>query len=115
MKLLHRIDITRLNHRLDKLAKIGAVNRNCICRLALTDEDKEARNLVVSWMKAAEMTVHIDEIGNIIAIRKGLENISPVMTGSHIDTVKSGGRFDGSYGILAGMEVVNTLNAVRCR
>lgn len=81
------------------------------CRLALTDEDMRGRDLVVSWMKALGLTISIDPIGNIFGARAGARpELAPIMTGSHIDTVRTGGAYDGNYGVLAGLEVVATLN-----
>jgi len=96
---------------LDALAGIGAVDGGGCARLALTDEDKAGRDRVVGWMKALGLEVRIDAIGNVIGLRAGRENLPPVMTGSHIDTVRTGGRYDGNYGVLAGLEVVRALNA----
>jgi N-carbamoyl-L-amino-acid hydrolase len=96
---------------LDELARIGAIEGGGCARLALTDEDKAARDLVVGWMKALGLEVRIDAIGNAIGLRAGRENLAPVMIGSHIDTVRTGGRYDGNYGVLAGLEVVRALNA----
>jgi N-carbamoyl-L-amino-acid hydrolase len=96
---------------LDELARIGAIDGGGCARLALTDEDKAGRDLVVGWMKALGLEVRVDAIGNVIGLRGGRENLAPVMTGSHIDTVRTGGRYDGNYGVLAGLEVVRALNA----
>src|SRR4051794_432341 len=96
---------------LDILARIGAIDGGGCARLALTDEDKIGRDLVVGWMKELALDVRIDAIGNVIGLRAGRENLAPVMTGSHIDTVRTGGRYDGNYGVLAGLEVVRALNA----
>jgi len=96
---------------LDELARIGRIEGGGCARLALTDEDKMGRDLVVGWMKALGLEVRIDAIGNVIGLRAGRENLEPVMTGSHIDTVRTGGRYDGNYGVLAGLEVVRALNA----
>ena len=104
------IDEKRLLGALDELAGIGAIDGGGCARLALTDEDKAGRDLVVGWMKAAGLAVRIDAIGNVIGIRAGAENLAPVMTGSHIDTVRTGGHYDGNYGVLAGLEVVRALN-----
>ena len=95
---------------LDTLAGIGSIDGGGCARLALTDEDKAGRDLVVGWMKALGLDVRIDAIGNVIGVRAGRENLAPVMTGSHIDTVRTGGRYDGNYGVLAGLEVVRALN-----
>jgi N-carbamoyl-L-amino-acid hydrolase len=101
-------------HLLDNLAvlaQIGALSGGGCARLALTDEDRLGRDLVVSWMKELGLDVRIDAIGNVIGLRAGRENLAPIMTGSHIDTVRTGGRYDGNYGVLAGLEVVRALNA----
>jgi N-carbamoyl-L-amino-acid hydrolase len=98
---------------LDDLARIGAIDGGGCARLALTDEDKAGRDRVVGWMKALGLEVRIDAIGNVIGLRAGRENLAPVMAGSHIDTVRTGGRYDGNYGVLAGLEVVRALNAAQ--
>lgn len=100
-----------LLNTLDELAGIGAIEGGGCARLALSDEDKVGRDLVVGWMKALGLEVRIDAIGNVIGLRAGRENLPPVMTGSHIDTVRTGGRYDGNYGVLAALEVVRALNA----
>ena len=90
------------------LASIGAIDGGGCARLALTDEDAAGRDLVVGWMHELGMTVTTDVIGNVI----GTWNVgagSPVMTGSHIDTVRTGGKYDGNLGVLAGLEVIQTL------
>jgi beta-ureidopropionase / N-carbamoyl-L-amino-acid hydrolase len=105
-----RVDERRLLDALDELAGIGAIEGGGCARLALTDDDRIGRDLVVGWMKALHLDVRIDAIGNVIGLRAGRENLPPVMTGSHIDTVRTGGRYDGNYGVLAGLEVVRALN-----
>lgn len=105
----------RLLDQLNTLAKIGRTETNACCRLALTDEDKQGRDLVIQWMKDLGMSVSIDPIGNIFGLRAGSRpELAPVMTGSHIDTVRTGGAYDGNYGVLAGLEVVATLNEAQC-
>ena len=108
-----QINAKRLWGRIDELAQIGAISgTQGNSRLALTDEDGQARDLVVSWMRELEMEVTIDGIGNIVGLWKGPStspSLLPVMTGSHIDTVRSGGRFDGNLGVLAGLEVIQTI------
>ncbi len=80
-------------------------------RLALTDEDKAGRDLLCRWMRDEGLEVKIDEIGNIFGIREGSDPSElPVMMGSHIDTVRDAGMFDGVYGVLGGLEVIRTLN-----
>jgi N-carbamoyl-L-amino-acid hydrolase len=79
--------------------------------LALTDLDRQARDQVLAWGRDAGMSVIVDRIGNCFMRRPGRNNaLPPVMTGSHIDTQPTGGKFDGNYGVLAGLEVVRTLN-----
>ena len=105
-----RIDIGRLMDRLDRLAQVGAIEGGGNARLALTDQDRDGRDLVIGWMKALGLTVTVDAIGNVFARRRGRKDLPPLMTGSHIDTVRTGGRYDGNYGVLAGLEVVEVLN-----
>ncbi|HWA42291.1 MAG TPA: Zn-dependent hydrolase [Hypericibacter adhaerens] len=106
-----RINGDRLWQSLMRLAEIGATEKGGVCRLALTDLDREARDLFVSWCKDAGCTVTIDKMGNIFARRAGRDNsLPPIMTGSHLDTQPTGGKFDGAYGVLAGLEVIRTLN-----
>jgi N-carbamoyl-L-amino-acid hydrolase len=104
-----RVNGKRLLDRLSELATRGARDDGGCNRLAFTDADKEGRDLVTSWMRDLGMKVGIDAIGNGIAHRPGLDDGPPVMIGSHIDTVRTGGRYDGNYGVLSGLEVVETL------
>ncbi len=106
-----RVNGERLWDSLMEMAKIGATDRGGVRRLALTDVDKEARDLFVHWCKDAGCVIRIDRMGNIFARRPGADNsLLPVLTGSHIDSQPAGGKFDGIYGVLAGLEVVRTLN-----
>ncbi|MSP88798.1 MAG: Zn-dependent hydrolase [Alphaproteobacteria bacterium] len=106
-----RINSDRLWASLMELAQIGATAKGGVCRLALTDLDRQARDLFIRWCEEAGCTVTVDGIGNIFARRSGRDNaLPPVMTGSHIDTQPTGGKFDGAYGVMAGLEVVRTLN-----
>ncbi len=105
-----RIDGGRLLKRLSELAKRGARDDGGCNRLAFTDADKEGRDLVVGWMRELGMKVSIDAIGNAVALRAGSEDGRPVMMGSHIDTVRTGGRYDGNYGVLSGLEIAETLS-----
>ena len=105
-----RINIGRLTAKIEDLAEIGAIAGGGVCRMALTDEDRQGRDMVVKWMHELGLEVTVDQIGNVIGIRAGQESGRPVMTGSHIDTVASGGRYDGNLGVLAGLEVIATLN-----
>jgi beta-ureidopropionase / N-carbamoyl-L-amino-acid hydrolase len=106
-----RINGQRLWDSLMELAKIGATPKGGVCRLTLTDLDRQGRDLVCKWAREAGMTVTIDKIGNGFMRRAGRNNaLPPIITGSHIDTQPTGGKFDGNYGVLAGIEVVRTLN-----
>ncbi|MDO8693354.1 MAG: allantoate amidohydrolase, partial [Sheuella sp.] len=106
-----RINGQRLWDSLMELASIGATQKGGVCRLALTELDRQGRDLFVSQARAAGCTIRIDHIGNIFARRAGRNPALPVvMTGSHIDTQPTGGKFDGNYGVLAGLEVFKTLN-----
>jgi N-carbamoyl-L-amino-acid hydrolase len=105
-----RIDGERLWNSLMELAKIGATEKGGVCRLALTDLDRQARDLFRRWCEEAGCTVSVDKMGNMFARRSGRDNtLPPVMTGSHIDSQPTGGKFDGAYGIMAGLEVLRTL------
>ncbi len=114
-----RIDIDRLERRLAELAAIGAIEGTEGCaRLALTTEDRLGRDLVVTWMRDLGLEVSIDGIGNVTAVMPSdgmpgdgmpTDGQPPVMTGSHIDTVATGGRYDGNLGVLAGLEVIETV------
>jgi beta-ureidopropionase / N-carbamoyl-L-amino-acid hydrolase len=105
-----RIDLDRLLGRLDAFNRIGALPGGGNCRLALSDEDRAGRDLLVRWMHDLGLTVTIDAIGNIFGVRRARENLPPVMFGSHIDTVGTGGRYDGLYGVLAGLETCQALD-----
>lgn len=108
-----RIDRNRLIRRLDELGAIGAIEGTTGCaRLALTDEDRDGRNLVHTWMDELGLEISIDGVGNAVATMPGFDpSVAPVMTGSHIDTVATGGRYDGNLGVLAGLEVIETVLA----
>ena len=106
-----RINGARLWQSLMDLARIGATPKGGVCRLALTALDGQGRDLFVRWAREAGCSIRIDAIGNIFARRSGRDNsLPPVMTGSHIDTQPTGGKFDGNYGVLAGLEVARSLN-----
>ncbi|HKU17165.1 MAG TPA: M20 family metallo-hydrolase [Steroidobacteraceae bacterium] len=110
MTLPASINRARLLDRIERLAAVNRLDDSSCCRLALTDADREGRDLVVGWMKDAGLHVQIDRIGNIIGVRSDGADAAPVMTGSHIDTVATGGRFDGAYGVIAGIEALQTLH-----
>ncbi|MBT7049348.1 MAG: Zn-dependent hydrolase [Desulfobacula sp.] len=106
-----RVNGKRLQHTLEEMAKIGATPNGGVQRLALSDEDKQARDLFVKWLKELELEVRIDELGNIFGKRQGLNNdLAPVMSGSHIDSQPKGGRFDGILGVMGPLEAIRTLN-----
>jgi N-carbamoyl-L-amino-acid hydrolase len=106
-----RVNWDRLQNRLDALGEIGAIEGGGCARLALTDADREGRDLVVSWMSDLGLRVDVDGIGNVVGTWPASSTEPPVMIGSHIDTVRTGGRFDGNLGVLAGLEVVETVIA----
>jgi N-carbamoyl-L-amino-acid hydrolase len=103
------INIDRLIARIDSLAEMERKDDGSSSRLALTDADRRGRDQVIQWMHEAGLTVRIDQIGNITGLRSGRSAVRPVMTGSHIDTVANGGRYDGIYGVIAGLEALQSL------
>lgn len=106
-----RINEQRLWDSLMELAQIGATPKGGVKRLALSDLDRQGRDLVVGWGRAAGMSITVDQIGNVFMRRAGTDpSRKPVVSGSHIDTQPTGGKFDGNYGVLAALEVVRTLN-----
>ncbi|MDJ0958963.1 MAG: M20/M25/M40 family metallo-hydrolase, partial [Arenicellales bacterium] len=107
------INNDRLLQRIEELGRIGALEGGGVCRLALTDEDRQGRDLVVKWMRALDLETSIDRIGNVIGVRSGRNDEPPIMIGSHIDTVATGGLYDGNLGVLAGLEVIAALNEAR--
>src|SRR5450755_1339476 len=104
-----RVSLPRLRARLDALAEIGAIDGGGCARLALTDDDRRGRDLVVTWMRDLGLRIDVDEIGNVVGTWPPDASGAPVLTGSHIDTVATGGRFDGTLGVLAGLEVIETV------
>lgn len=106
-----RINPERLRGALAEMNRIGATPRGGVSRLALTDEDRAARDLFVRWAREASLAVRVDDMGTIYARRTGSDPLAaPVLTGSHLDSVPRGGRLDGVLGVLAALEVVRTLN-----
>ena len=119
-----RINSARLWDSLMELARIGATPKGGVKRLALTELDRQGRDLVVGWLREAGCEIRIDAIGNVFGIRPGRRGngfdadgnpasdpaARPVAVGSHVDTQPSGGKFDGNYGVLAGVEVLRALN-----
>lgn len=111
MSALARVNGERLWDSLMEMAQIGGTPKGGVSRLALTDEDRRGRDLFVAWCTAAGCSIRVDAMGNIFARRAGrLDHLAPVLTGSHGDSQPAGGKFDGIYGVLAGLEVLRTLN-----
>ncbi len=109
--LAEHVSETRLWSRLRDLAAIGATPKGGVCRLALTREDGAARVMLAVWAKMRGYSVSEDAIGTLYIRREGSDpSLPPVMTGSHLDTQPTGGRFDGAYGVLAGFEVLEALD-----
>ena len=105
------VNSERLWQSLMQLAQIGATPKGGVCRIALSDEDRIARDLFSTWAREAGCEIRIDAVGNIFARRPGTDpDAAPVMTGSHIDSQPLGGKFDGAYGVMAGLEVIRALN-----
>src|SRR5690625_5396288 len=101
-----KINTERLWSRMMRMAEIGATEKGGRNRVALTPEDKQGRDLFVQWCKELGCKIQIDNMGNIFAIRPGQDNsLLPISCGSHLDTQPRGGKFDGVYGVLAGVEI----------
>jgi N-carbamoyl-L-amino-acid hydrolase len=106
-----RISGERLWGSLMEMARIGATPKGGCNRQTLTDEDREGRDLFRRWCEAAGLTVTVDEMGDMMALRPGRRpGLPPVAMGSHLDTQPTGGKFDGVGGVLVGLEVIRTLN-----
>nr|WP_281384735.1 Zn-dependent hydrolase [Novosphingobium piscinae] len=106
-----RVNSDRLWSALEEMARIGATSAGGCNRQALTDLDRQGRDLFVRWAREAGCTIEIDEVGNIFAQRPGTDRDAPaVLAGSHLDTQATGGKYDGVYGVLAGLEVLRVLN-----
>ena len=111
MSALARVNGERLWDSLMEMGQIGGTPKGGVSRLALTDEDRRGRDLFVAWCTAAGCSIRVDAMGNIFARRAGRhEHLAPVLTGSHGDSQPAGGKFDGIYDVLAGLEVLRTLN-----
>jgi N-carbamoyl-L-amino-acid hydrolase len=110
-----KIDRARLESTIEELGRIGATERGGLTRLALTDEDRRGRDLMVSWMRQAGLRVTVDQMGNIFGERPGQPGQPPVMMGSHVDSVPTGGKYDGQLGVLCALETIRTLNDARAR
>jgi len=99
----------RLKNTLERFAEYGRTPNNGVTRLALSEEDRLARDYFCSCCRDLGMDIKIDDLGCIYATLEGLEDKPPVVIGSHMDSVKKGGRFDGILGVVAGLELVRTL------
>ena len=105
-----KINGARLWDSLMEMAKIGATPEGGVSRVAVSEEDRLGRDLLRSWATPLVEDFHIDEVGNMFFVRHGQQPESPViLTGSHLDTQIHGGRFDGAFGVMAGLEVLRTL------
>lgn len=105
-----RANAARLQHHLDQLARIGARATGGVCRLAFSAEDKQGRDYIETRMRSLGLAVRIDRIGNILGVRPGASAGPLVLAGSHVDTVGTAGRFDGSVGVIGALEAIETLN-----
>jgi len=106
-----RIDGNRLRRSLEEMARIGATPAGGVHRLTLSDEDRQARDLLSKWMQEIDLKVTIDAMGNIFGRRAGRNNdLAPVMSGSHVDSQPKGGRFDGILGVMGPLEVLRTMH-----
>src|SRR5947208_12849195 len=109
------VDRTRLEQSIEELGRIGQTPRGGLTRLALSDEDKRGRDWMVSRMREAGLAVTVDQMGNIFGRRAGDSALPPVMMGSHVDSVPTGGRYDGQLGVLCGLETIRALNDHKVR
>ncbi len=106
-----RVNAPRLCQSLAELARFGATPKGGVRRLTLPEVDREARDQFVAWARAAGLAVRVDAIGNIFCRRPGADPAAaPVAMGSHLDSQPSGGKYDGAYGVMAGLEVMRSLN-----
>ena len=105
-----RINRKRLEESMEALGRVGATAKGGLNRVALTDDDRRGRDLLVEWMRLAGLAVTVDQMGNIIGQRAGSGGAAPVMMGSHADSVPTGGKYDGQLGVLCALEVIRTLN-----
>jgi N-carbamoyl-L-amino-acid hydrolase len=107
-----QIDSRRLWDSLMETARVGALPNGGVARLTLSDEDRQIRDWFRGEVEALGLSVTIDDVGNMFALRAGLDpSLPPIAMGSHLDTQPTGGKFDGNLGVLAGLEVLRTLNA----
>jgi N-carbamoyl-L-amino-acid hydrolase len=105
-----RVNRNRLEESMDALGHVGGTANGGLNRVALTDDDRRGRDLLVGWMREAGLTVTVDQMGNIFGLRAGTDNLPPVVMGSHADSVPTGGKYDGQLGVLCALEAIRTLN-----
>ena len=105
-----RINRKRLEESMEALGRIGATAKGGLHRVALTDDDRRGRDLLVRWMREAGLTVTVDQMGNIFGQRPGGDGRPPVLMGSHADSVPTGGKYDGQLGVLCALETIRSLN-----
>jgi beta-ureidopropionase / N-carbamoyl-L-amino-acid hydrolase len=106
-----RVNAERLHNAMEKMADIGATPAGGVHRLALSAEDKEARDLLIAWLEDIGLEIIVDDMGNIFGKRPGKNNkLPPVLSGSHLDSAPNGGRFDGALGVLGTLEVLRTIH-----
>jgi len=110
-----RINRTRLEASMERLGRIGETPAGGLTRLALSDEDRRGRDLLVGWMREAGLTVTVDQMGNIFGLRAGTLALPPVMMGSHADSVPTGGKYDGQLGVLCALEAIRALDDANAR
>src|SRR6266542_303381 len=110
-----RINRNRLQESMDALGRVGETRGGGLTRLALSDEDRRGRDLLVGWMREAGLSVSVDRMGNIVGQRAGAEGLPPVMMGSHADSVPTGGKYDGQLGVLCALEAIRSLDDHRVR
>lgn len=116
VKIRAKVDQDRLWQALMDLARIGATPNGGVKRLALTDQDIDARKLLISWAQELELSIHTDAMSNLFFRLDGLDgDAAPIMTGSHIDSQPSGGKFDGAFGVLAGFEAIRVFGEMEYR
>lgn len=110
-----RIDTRRLGKSMEALGRIGETPKGGLSRVALTEEDRRGRDLLVQWMREAGLAVTVDQMGNVFGLRPGSESLPPVLMGSHADSVPTGGQYDGQLGVLCALEAIRALNDARVR
>ena len=105
-----RVNRNRLEESMETLGRVGGTAYGGLNRVALSDDDRRGRDLLVGWMREAGLTVTVDQMGNIFGLRAGADNLPPVVMGSHADSVPTGGKYDGQLGVLCALEAIRTLN-----